>query len=135
LCGRPHEADFAACRLFPRRTGLFLDVGANSGESVLSFRVFNPSAPILSIEPHPYHARDLEFLRRRITDFDYLLCAAGDANGRATLYVPVYRSLPLTGEASFEREQALANYWIHEQVGAAAADAVRLHELQVDVKR
>ena len=109
LVGRPHEPDFAAFRHFRDRSGLFLDVGANSGESVLSFRLFNPTAPILSIEPNPYHQPDLEFLKRRIDRFDYLLCAAGDRAGRATLYVPMYRNLPLTGEASFHREQALSN--------------------------
>jgi FkbM family methyltransferase len=135
LCGRPHEADFRAFRHFAHRTGLFLDIGANSGESVLSFRLVNPTAPILSIEPNPYHEADLRFLKRRIANFDYLLCAAGERNGSATLYVPVYRDLPLTGEASFHREQAIGNYWMQEQVGAGATNEVQLTEVQVDVKR
>jgi FkbM family methyltransferase len=135
LCGRPHEADFAAFRHFSHRTGLFLDIGANSGESVLSFRLFNRTAPILSIEPNPYHEPDLRFLKARIAKFDYLLCAAGEASGRAILYVPMYRNLPLTGEASFHREQAIGNYWVQEQIGAGAASGVRLTELEVDVKR
>lgn len=134
LCGRPHEADFMAFRHFADRRGLFLDVGANSGESVLSFRLFNPTAPILSIEPNPYHEPDLKFLKRRIGRFDYLLCAAGEHSGRATLFVPVYRHLPLTGEASFLRDQAIGNYWMQEQVGASAADSVRLIDVDVEVK-
>ena len=135
LCGRPHEADFRAFRHFAHRTGLFLDIGANSGESVLSFRLFNPTAPILSIEPNPYHEPDLRFLKQRIANFDYLLCAAGETTGRATLYVPMYRDLPLTGEASFHRDQAIDNYWMQEQVGAGATNGVHLTEVQVDVKR
>jgi FkbM family methyltransferase len=134
-CGRPHEPDFRAFRHFAHRNGLFLDIGANSGESVLSFRLFNSSAPILSIEPNPYHEPDLRFLRARIKKFDYLLCAAGEQSGRGILYVPVYKNLPLTGEASFQREQALGNYWMQEQVGAGAANVVTLTELQVDIKR
>jgi hypothetical protein len=47
----------------------------------------------------------------------------------------VYRDLPLTGEASFHREQAIGNYWMQEQVGAGATNGVQLIELQVDVKR
>ena len=135
LCGRPHEADFAAFRLLPHANGLFLDIGANSGESVLSFRLFNRTAPILSIEPNRYHEPDLRFLKAWIHDFDYLLCAAGDSDGWATMYVPVYRDLPLTGEASFHQDQAIGNYWIQEQVGAGATDTVRLIELPVEVKR
>lgn len=133
--GWPHESDFAGFRHFPERSGLFLDVGANSGESVLSFRLFNPTAAILSIEPNRYHEPDLRFLKRRLRGFDYLLCAAGEHNGAAVLYVPVYRSLPLTGEASFHREQALGNYWVREQLGPDGTGAVRLVELPVEVKR
>jgi FkbM family methyltransferase len=135
LCGRPHEADFAAFRLFTHRRGLFLDVGANNGESVLSFRLFNRTAPILSIEPNRTHEPDLRFLKRWIGSFDYLLCGAGATTGRTTMYVPVYRDLPLSGEASFHREQALGNYWIQEHVGTGRHDAVRLIELSVEVKR
>jgi FkbM family methyltransferase len=135
LCGRPHEADFAAFGLFPQPNGLFLDIGANSGESVLSFRLFNRTAPVLSIEPNRYHEPDLKFLKRWIGTFDYVLCAAGDTGGWATMYVPVYKDLPLTGEASFYRDQATANYWVQEQVGAGQTDAVRLIEMPVEVKR
>lgn len=135
LCGRPHEADFAAFRLFAGQNGLFLDIGANSGESVLSFRLFNRTAPVLSIEPNRYHEPDLRFLKRWIADFDYVLCGAGDRSGWATMYVPVYRDLPLTGEASFYPDQAIGNYWVREQVGARQANAVRLLELRIEVKR
>jgi FkbM family methyltransferase len=134
-CGRPHENDFRAFRHFAHRKGLFLDIGANSGESVLSFRLVNSTAPILSIEPNPYHEPDLRFLKQRIDNFDYRLCAAGEKSGRATLYVPVYRNLPLTGEASFHREQAMSNYWVQEQLGPGAAPAAQLIEVQVDVTR
>lgn len=133
--GWPHEADFAGFRHFPERSGLFLDVGANSGESALSFRLFHPTAAILSIEPNPYHEPDLRLLKRWVRNFDYRLCAAGEHDGSAVLYVPVYRRLPLTGEASFHREQALGNYWVREQVGPDGAGAVRLVELPVAVKR
>jgi Methyltransferase FkbM domain len=51
------------------------------------------------------------------------------------MYVPVYRNLPLSGEASFYRDQAIGNYWVLEQVGVRSTDAVRLIELQVEVKR
>jgi FkbM family methyltransferase len=135
VCGRPHELDFAGFRRFPQRKGLFLDIGANSGESVLSFRLFNPTAPILSIEPNRYHEPDLQFLKRWIRNFDYLLCAAGDRSGSATLYVPVYRDLPLTGEASFSSQQALGNYWVRQHLAPDEASAVRLREVPVEVKR
>lgn len=135
LSGHPHEADFAAFRLFPHRNGLFLDVGANSGESVLSFRLFNRTSAVLSIEPNRYHEPDLRFLKRWVDGFDYRLYAAGDRNGTATMYVPVFRELPLTGEASFCQDEAAENFWVREQVGEGRADAVRLVALSVEVQR
>ena len=134
VCGRPHEADFSAFRRFPERKGLFLDVGANSGEAALSFRLFNPAAPILSIEPNRHHEPDLKFLRRWMRDFNYLICAAGAQSGAATLYVPVYRDVPLPGEASFHREQAQRCQRVRDEVGEAELGAVRLTEVPVEVR-
>lgn len=120
---RPHEPDFAAFALFPERTGLFLDVGANLGSSALSFRVFNRRSPILSIEPNPFHERDLRFVKRVIRNFDYALFAAGAVAGEATLHVPVYKGLPLTGEASLLEPEA-EPWWAHEH-GLDAGDVTR----------
>jgi FkbM family methyltransferase len=102
---RPHEPAYAAFACFPERAGLFLDVGANVGMSALSFRVYRDD-PVLSIEPNPFHERDLAFLKRFVlSDFDYRLCAAGAHAGDLTLYIPVYHGVPLTTEASLSREQ------------------------------
>lgn len=97
---RPHEPDFAAFAHFARDGRLFLDVGANAGQSALSFRLFHPRAPILSIEPNDANEPELRFVRRIIRKFDFLICAAGDERGVATLFVPTLRGVPLTGEAS-----------------------------------
>jgi FkbM family methyltransferase len=108
---KPHEDDFAAFRLFPERTGLFLDIGANSGQSALSFRAMRREPPILSLEPNPYHERELKLLRRVVPRFDYRLIAAGDHDGDATLHVPVYGDLPLTGEASLRPDDG-GSHWV-----------------------
>ncbi|HEX2084985.1 MAG TPA: FkbM family methyltransferase [Solirubrobacteraceae bacterium] len=105
LLRRPHEPDFAVFGLWPERTGLFLDVGANAGMSALAFRLYNRASPILSIEPNPLHEPDLRLVRRLVKGFDYLLCAAGDEPGSLTLYTPTLNGIPLTGEASLSREQ------------------------------
>jgi FkbM family methyltransferase len=97
---RPHEPDFAYFRRHRDATGLFLDIGGNSGQSALSFRTYQRKAPILSIEPNPFHRADLQFLKRIVPRFDFMLCGAGEQDGSFTLYVPIYRGIPLTGEAS-----------------------------------
>jgi FkbM family methyltransferase len=104
--GRPvtHADDFAGFAEFPDRDGLLLDVGASSGTSAMSFRVFNDRSPILSVEANPILEPELRFLKRRIRRFDYLITAAGDAHGSVTLHVPFYRGVPLTAYSSLLRE-------------------------------
>lgn len=132
LAGRPHEEDFRAFRRFPDRKGLFLDVGANIGQSALSFRLFN-KAPILSLEPNPYHARELRLLRRLLPDFDFLMCGAGDTSGSLTLHVPTYRGTPLTGEASISREEA-GRYWLKTHAGLEESPNLSIAEQIVEVR-
>ena len=119
LLRRPHDPDFAAFALFKDRTGLFLDVGANVGQSALSFRLFH-AAPILSIEPNPEHEADLRLLKRIIPPFDYLMVAAGEENGSATLHVPTYRGATVTGEGTLVAEGRPGAYWANRHLGADA---------------
>jgi FkbM family methyltransferase len=99
-----HGEDFAALARFPERTGLFLDVGASSGTSAMTFRVFNRRNPILSIEPNAILERELRFLKRIVPRFDYRIAAAGDEPGTMTLFVPFYRGVPLTAYSSSSRD-------------------------------
>jgi FkbM family methyltransferase len=131
---RPHEADFAVFRLFPERTGLFLDIGANSGQSALSFRAMRREPPILSLEPNPYHERELRLVGRVVPRFEYRMIAAGDADGEATLRVPVYGDLPLTGEASLSPDEDGGSYWVETTAGENGG-RLEHREVTVEVKR
>jgi FkbM family methyltransferase len=135
LARRPHEPDFAAFAALGPREGCFLDVGANAGQSALSFRLFNRRAPILSIEANPYHARDLRFVKRIVRRFDYRIAAAGEASGSATLHIPTYRGVPITGEASVHRSVASSSWWMDEHLGAADGDGFAVAARDVSVER
>jgi FkbM family methyltransferase len=115
--GRPHEAEYAAFGLFGDRRGVFLDVGANAGMSALSFRIYNKSAPIVSVEPNPFHEGDLRFVGRLAKPFTYHLWAAGDRDGEMVLHVPVYRGVPITAEASLMREQVETSASLRRHLG------------------
>lgn len=128
---RPHEPDFAAFALFADRPGIFLDVGANVGQSALSFRAVNRIAPILSIEANPQLARDLRFVQRFVRGFDFKICAASDARGVQTLHVPLYRGLPITGEASLDEAMTRDLYWTRQQHIADDTDTVRTRAVEV----
>lgn len=132
---RPHEPDFAVFGLFADRSGSFLDIGANAGQPALSFRLFNRRAPILSIEPNFAHERDLRFLRRILRRFDFMICAAGDSNGRLALHVPTYRSVPVTGEGSTRRDVAERARWLRARLGAPTAGDFGVVEQEVEVRR
>ena len=129
---RPHEPDFAGFKRFDRE-GIFLDVGANSGQSALSFRIYNRRTPIVSIEPLPQHRRDLDLVKRLIPRFDYLTFAAGAEAGEANLRVPMYGEVALTGEATLSDEEG-ESAWSLEQLGAGADEELTFSEVQVAVR-
>jgi FkbM family methyltransferase len=135
LLRRPHEPDFAVFAGFPDRTGLFLDVGANAGQSALSFRIFNRRCPILSIEPLALNERDLRVVRRLIRGFDYMICAAGDKDSETTLYVPASKRTPITPEASLRREVAEACYWISQNFESPPKDDFEILRVPIQVRR
>src|SRR5689334_11398630 len=130
---KPHDPDFAAFGLFTGRRGLFLDIGANVGQSALSFRVFH-DGPILSIEPNVDHRRDLQLLKRLIRNFDYLMVAAGEENTRAMLRIPRYRGANVTGEASLLRSSGIGGDWASRHL-SGATDEFTILEREVEVRR
>jgi len=135
LARRPHERDFAAFATLGAREGTFLDVGANAGQSALSFRLFNKRAPILSIEANPYHDGDLRFVKRIVRGFDYRIVAAGEATGSLTLHVPTYRGVPITGEASLDERAAARSWWMQEHLDEADHERFEIADREVPVRR
>jgi FkbM family methyltransferase len=130
LLRRLNEPDFAGFGHFRDREGVFLDVGANIGQSAMSFRRVHRTAPILSIEANPRLERDLRLVKRFVRRFDYRICAASDESGSLTLHVPVYRGLTLTGEASVDASSARDPFWTRQQ-GVDGSDAVQLQATEV----
>jgi FkbM family methyltransferase len=128
---RLNEPDFAGFRHFQDRDGVFLDIGANIGQSAMSFRRVHRTAPILSIEANPRLERDLRFVKRFVRRFDYRICAASDEAGSLPLHVPVYRGLTLTGEASVDASAARDPYWTQQQGVADSDGAVELQVTEV----
>ncbi|HEY0346451.1 MAG TPA: FkbM family methyltransferase [Solirubrobacteraceae bacterium] len=130
LLRRLNEPDFAGFRHFRDREGVFLDVGANIGQSAMSFRRVHRTAPILSIEANPRLERDLRLVKRFVRRFDYRICAASDEAGSLTLHVPVYRGLTLTGEGSIDADSAREPFWTTQQ-GVEDSSAVELQATEV----
>jgi FkbM family methyltransferase len=132
---RPHETDFEFYRYAPPApTGsVFLDVGANTGISALSFRIYDKRTPIVSIEPNCALERDLQLIGRLIRGFEYHLIGAGDERGEFTLYTPTYRGTPLTGEASLKRPEPTDVWWLRQNVPDVAPSDFSVVEQRVEV--
>jgi FkbM family methyltransferase len=133
---RPHDPAYAAFRYLKGGDGIFLDVGANAGMSALSFRLFQPDVPIVSIEPNPFHEPDLAFLKRRVLrDFDYRLIGAGAEPHVLSLHVPVYNGTALTAIAALERSSVEANRSLRSLLGERiASDRFEVVKVKVDVR-
>jgi FkbM family methyltransferase len=131
-----HDPDYAAFGLFPPSEQVFLDVGANAGMSALSYRIFQRRGPILSVEPNPFHAGDLDFTRRVVRRMDYRLWAAGDTDGTIDLFVPIYRGVPLTTEAAVDRSAVEASSSLRARLGPRMdGEDFRIEQRTVEVHR
>jgi FkbM family methyltransferase len=102
-----HDRDFRALALLPRRDDdLFLDVGANRGQSILSIRRYRTDADVISFEPSPAL---FGWLTERfegqpgLTLFNFGLSAQAE---QRTLYTPRYRGFPYDGLATFSKSGA-----------------------------
>ncbi len=102
----PLELEFHAFRILPSTDRLFLDIGANDGISARSFRLFNKTTPILSIEANPCHQAALERTKAALDLFEYKLVAAGESRGQLVLHTPVFRGIALSAYAAMDRSEA-----------------------------
>jgi FkbM family methyltransferase len=104
-----HEPDFRFFSHFEGSRGLFVDVGANIGQSALSFRAVNRTCPILSFEANP----DMEYGLREVKrilgdDYDYRLYGLGTTTENRRLFVPYVNGVAFPQCATFRRD-ALEN--------------------------
>jgi FkbM family methyltransferase len=91
----PHEEDFVVFRRMAGSEEVFVDAGANIGNSVVSFRLFNATAPVISFEPGFWLEPALEYLHERDVAMSYHLVGLGDRAERIPLYVPCLDRRPV----------------------------------------
>ncbi len=99
--GRPYHGWLAVWRHFSKWEGTFLDVGANLGQSIVSFAMFNRQMRIWSFEPNPLCAEALACAARLVpNEVTIFLCGLADADAAMTLHVPVVRGAGGVGPSS-----------------------------------
>lgn len=103
--GRPHEQDFFAFSSLPKE-GLFVDIGANRGQSALSFAIMQKNWRIVSFEANSTLESSLSLVRKILGPrFDYHLVGIDTQNTTLPIYVPKVNGIEHTGEGSFHLEQ------------------------------
>jgi FkbM family methyltransferase len=109
----PHEHEFNVLRLIPPSLkGCYIDIGANRGQSIQSILLFKPSEEIVSFEPNPLLAEQLEVRYRNCPNIWVIAKGLSDEVGTFSLFVPKYKRLPCYDLASLSREAA--ETWINQ---------------------
>lgn len=131
---RPQESDFRALSLFPDLEGaVYLDVGANRGQSIEAILMLTRNSSVVSFEPNPLLGDKLE--RKFGKDQRVVINGFGLGNqeGKYNLYIPYYKAWMYDGLASFKRESASG--WLKDQVYGYEERYLRVKEVECRIKR
>jgi FkbM family methyltransferase len=102
-----HERDFRAIGILdPPPRALYVDVGANIGQSVLSIRSQDRDARVVAFEPNPSLLDGLRRILPAGADVRIEPFALGDSDGSFNLYVPSYNGWVFHGLSSLDRHEA-----------------------------
>lgn len=102
-----HDPAFAALADLPRHAEeLFIDVGANRGQSILSMRRYRPDAQVVCFEPNPRMVLWLKAHFATYPQVRIIEVGLGARIQRRTLYTPHYKGFPYDGLATFSEETA-----------------------------
>ena len=100
--GRVHDKDYLTFADFPKKNPVVLDIGANVGQSMVTFKNILPQAVVHSFEINPQHC---DALTRAASEFSGITVHAfglSDEAGRVLLRVPFVGSVTYGEEASIE---------------------------------
>lgn len=130
----PSDACYRAFQRLPIQIGQqFLDIGANRGQTIASFRLYHPSSPTVAFEPNPLFARRLarQFGHdQALTIYPFGL---GCQDGHFDLYVPYYRGFMFDGLASFDYDSA--HDWLNaERIYGFHARHLKIEQIRCQVR-
>jgi FkbM family methyltransferase len=131
---RPFEHDFSALSLFEcSAKSLYLDVGANRGQSIDAILLTTPSGVIQAYEPNPLLFEKIQAIHgqsSRVKAFNFGL---GDEPGEFTLHVPFYKDWMFDGLASFDAEEATG--WLRNRLYNFNDKHLSTRQVRCELKR
>ena len=119
----PHQKSYSVVVDLP--DGLYLDVGANNGQSIESIRLFKPDARIVAFEINPPLAAKI---RERYPDVDVHDVGLGDTSGNRLLHVPSWGGYEFSANASLDNR--VAQRFLRKRVKTLRPGVVK----QIDVE-
>ncbi len=103
----PHEDDFLIFKHL-NGSGVFVDIGANRGQSALSFASINRNFSIVSFEPNPSLENDLRRVKKILGKrFEYVISAIGKQRSTSPFYIPKIKNILIYGEGTFNKNSLL----------------------------
>lgn len=132
---QPFEVEFSLLqKFFPKEDEVFIDVGANRGQSVQAIRLFKPEARIVCFEPSSSEFAALERYVRGDKHTATHNVALGSAENECALYTPVYNGFVFDGLASLDRREA--EHWINDNtIYFFSPDRLSIRSETVTVKK
>lgn len=113
----PHQKHYGALAYISSTPDdLFLDVGANKGQSIESIRLFKPDNPIIAFEPNPKLVRQMRRRYASASNCKINLFGLGEAPGSFKLFIPKYRRAEYDARASLDKEEVtrvLNENWVY----------------------
>lgn len=132
LLRRLHDEDWRAFEQLRLPPGPILDIGANRGQSIVSFRTVMPGCSIDAFEPNPVVSERLSRRHKHDPGIHIHAIALSDVGGRFDLHVPRYRNWMFDGLASLDRAEAFG--WLNpERMAGFNPDLLTLVTFEVDV--
>jgi FkbM family methyltransferase len=138
--GTPYHAWLGVWRHFAAWRGSFLDIGANMGQTITSFALFNPHMCIWTFEPNPLCAENIAFAAGLVpNEVTAFLCGLAEADAAMTLHVPVLRGnrgLGPSSNASLRRSELDKGYVVQRLLGGGTdPTALSVVDIPVVVRR
>ena len=91
-----HESDFELFSAFEYDDGVFLDIGANDGISVKTFKIYNKKMKIISVEANDINEKHLNQIKKKYHNYDYVLKGASNLNCKKKLYQAYFKDFHLS---------------------------------------
>lgn len=128
-----HDTDFYGFCLFADRVKVIMDIGANLGQSIVSFRILFPHAQIVSYEANPLLKLSLEQVARTIPGENLVHDhGLGKDPGGFTLHIPYVNGVHFIEEASISKEY-YEKPWVKQKF--LERGAMSLAEVQCRIER